>query len=111
LACDYLAFLLVKSIWQKFFSSALFVVGFVGSQNWLVSCGLRFDKLCFSFGRQVFDSVCFGSVKVGFRLFGVLAKHSFCSTSKFLSQFCFRWSRLLIIWRFDKSCFLLVAKD
>jgi len=30
-ACDYLAFLLVKSTWQKFFSSALFVVSFIGS--------------------------------------------------------------------------------
>jgi hypothetical protein len=32
-ACDSSAQFLVKSIWRKFFSSALFVVDFVGSQN------------------------------------------------------------------------------
>jgi hypothetical protein len=35
LACDYLASLSVKSFWRRFFSSALFVVGFAGSQHWL----------------------------------------------------------------------------
>ncbi len=32
-ACNYLASLLVKSVWRRFFSSALFVVGFAGFLN------------------------------------------------------------------------------
>ena len=111
MASDYLAFLSVKSVWRRFFSSALFVVGFVGFLNWFNSSLNRFGKLCFSFGQQVFKSISFWSVKVGFRLFGVFANYGFYSVSKSLNQFRFSWSRSLIIWRFGKSCFLSVAKD
>ena len=44
LACDYLAYLSVKSVWQKFFSSALFVVDYVGSQNRHIFFGKGFGK-------------------------------------------------------------------
>ena len=53
-------------------SASLRVNLFLVSQSWL-SVIWRFGKLWFSFGKQVFDSICFGSVKVGFCLFGVLA--------------------------------------
>jgi hypothetical protein len=72
-------------------------------------CG--FGKFCFSFDKQVSESVCFGSVKIGFCLFDVLAKRGFHSASESLSQFCFCWSKFLIIWRFEKLCFLSIAKD
>ena len=49
----------------------------------------------------------FWSVKVGFRLFGVLEKYGFHSASKSLNQFCFGWSQFLIIWQVK---FLVVAK-
>jgi len=51
--------------------------------------------------------MCFWSVKVGFRLFGVLEKYGFHSASKSLNQFCFGWSQFLIIWQVK---FLVVAK-
>ena len=42
LASDYLASLLVKSVWRRFFSSVLFVVGFLGFLNWLHFFGQSF---------------------------------------------------------------------
>jgi hypothetical protein len=38
------------------------------------------------------------------------AKYSFHSASESLNRFCFGWSRLLIVWCFGKSVFLVVAK-
>jgi len=66
-ACNYSAYFLVKSIWRKFFSSALFLVnfagflnrlGFVGKTSSLVKSGFQnwvnffcksFGKFCFGF--------------------------------------------------------------
>jgi len=110
-ACDYLAFLLVKSIWQRFFSSALFVVDFVGSQNRRIFFGKGFGKSSLQLVSKSLNLISFWSVKVGFWLFGVLAKYGFYSASESLNRFCFGWSKFLIVWRFYKSCFLSVAKD
>jgi len=41
-ACGYLASLSVKSLWHKFFPSAVFMVGFVGSQKQRNFFGRRF---------------------------------------------------------------------
>ena len=53
----------------------------------------------------------FGWSKFYFWLFGILANCGFHSVSEYLNQFRFGWSRLLIIWRFGKLCFLVIAKD
>jgi len=106
-------------IWRVFRSSHFGAGSFLRLCSWLalqalnigsVSLVNRFGKVCFSCGQQVFESISFWSVKVGFWLFGVLTKYSFHSASESLNRFCFGWSRLLIIWRFSKSVFLVVAK-
>ena len=53
-----------------------------------------FGKLCFSFGKQIFESVFFGSVKVGFWSIGVLANCSFYFASKPLKKFVLVKQRL-----------------
>ena len=77
-ACDYLAFLLVKSFWQKFFFLAVFVFGFVGFQNYLVCFGLWFLQIVFFIRQAVF----------------------------WISLFWVGQSWLLIVWRFGKLLFL-----
>ena len=47
IAFNYSACLSVMSLWQKFFASTLFMVGFAGSQNWLVCFGLWFWQIVF----------------------------------------------------------------
>jgi len=66
LACDYLAFLLVKSIWQKFFSSALFMVDFVGFQNRLNFFGQGFGRKGFHFVSKSLNQFRFGLRKLAF---------------------------------------------
>jgi hypothetical protein len=66
LACDYLAFLLVKSIWQKFFSSALFVVDFVGSQNRRIFFGKGFGKSSLQLVSKSLNQFRFGLSKLAF---------------------------------------------
>jgi hypothetical protein len=63
-AFSYLASLSVKSLWQKFFSSALSVVVFL----WVlkidsVSLVKSFGKKWFSFSQRVFESILFLLVK------------------------------------------------
>jgi hypothetical protein len=65
-ACDYLAFLLVKSIWQKFFSSALFVVDFVGSQNRRIFFGKGFGKSSLQLVSKSLNQFRFGLSKLAF---------------------------------------------
>jgi hypothetical protein len=62
---------LVKSVWQKFFSSAVFVVGFVGSQNRLHFLGKSFGKFCFGFLAR-FYFLAKILVNKGFQFFGIL---------------------------------------
>ena len=82
MACDYSASLSVKSRWRRFFSSALFVLGFVGFQNWLI-----------------------------FLVKGLGKKNGFHLVSNCFKQVCFGWSSFLIIWRLGKSVFWLLPKS
>jgi len=66
LACDYLVFLLVKSIWQKFFSSALFVVDFVSSQNRRIFFGKGFGKSSLQLVSKSLNQFRFGLSKLAF---------------------------------------------
>jgi hypothetical protein len=61
-----LAFLLVKSLWQKFFSSVLFVVGFVGSQNQRIFFGKSFGKSSLQLVSKSLNQFRFGLSKLAF---------------------------------------------
>jgi hypothetical protein len=65
---------LVKSVWQKFFSLALFVVGFVGSQNRLNFFGKSFGKFWFGFLVRFYFLAEFLANK-GFQFLRILASH------------------------------------
>jgi len=110
LACDYLAGLSVKSVWHRFFSSALFVVGCVGFQNWLDFFGKGFGKSSFHLVSKSLSQFRFVRSKLafaylafwqnmvfilpaslwvnfvfvgqGFWLFGVFVSHAFCQLPK-----------------------------
>jgi len=75
-----LAFLVVKSIWQKFFSSALFVVDFVGSQNRRIFFGKGFGKSSLQLVSKSLSQFCFGWSR--FLIFGVFVSHAFCQLPK-----------------------------
>jgi hypothetical protein len=64
-------------------------VGKIGS----ISLFNIFCKLSFSFGQRVFESISFRSVKVGFRLFGVLVSCAFCQLPKI--RLCVKMSSCL----------------
>ena len=69
----------------------------VSFQNWLNSSVNRFGKLRFLFRQQVFESISFRSVKVGFRSFGVLVNRVFghCQKSSCVQKFVSGLSSLL----------------